>query len=48
MLFIFPYLFLLEHCFGWRKAVVFNVGIGEGSVEGYLLLPAEQTPSPQL
>lgn len=34
MLFIFPYLFLLEHCFGWRKAVVFNVGMGKAVLKG--------------
>lgn len=28
----FPHLFLLKHCFGWRRAVVFNVEIWEWAV----------------
>lgn len=42
-LFISPHLFLLECCFGGRRAEVFDVGVGEGMVEGYLLLAIEQT-----
>jgi len=44
-LFISPHLFLLECCFGGRRAKVFDVGVDEGTVEGYLLLATEQTLS---
>lgn len=44
-LFISPHLFLLECCFGGRRAEVFDGGMGEGTVEGYLLLATEHTLS---